>query len=171
MKAALILTLGSISVTLDAFTEENLPRLPIYEAEGGYTVAGYPRQKGPYYAPKHLWRVGALVTDDSSTPATTKYRALCCLWEEADYRRRTNAAPWIELQDLTQPFRERSARTRSTCPSPNNTVLTVTYGSLIYQEYFARFWVRFASPIEATPLIGGFIVNFTLEEGPPYLDN
>ena len=156
---ALSLSIGDLSLTLNKFSDRQLPRT-IIEPHSGveYSIWGTTIGDGPVFQPKYVWSVTASVGHCQEQNAE---RMLGAIYAEFDLRRRTmpHENAQIRLIDTNQEIQEKAPRTRAIAPG---TAITTLPGE--YISYFAQFDVWFVQPPSYS--VEGRIrtVNFSLQE-------
>lgn len=130
------LNLNGLTLTLDHFASGRFPRIqpqtsdPETSATGALNVFGY------FHENPHLWEFSARISHADRDK-------LNAIYSEHLYLRRSFGNYKIILTDCTQPFVERSPRTRGIAPSPFNTELANTpYTGFV--QYFATYKVVFS---------------------------
>lgn len=127
----LTLSISSISVTLKRFISYD--RILADTGLTEYSIVGTPLNSGPFYEPKHIWTVSAMVTIE-------QWRALGAIFGECDRLRRTQGNYSITVDDSIQDFIEQGTRTRALAAGGTQTYFT---GGVAYQ---ARFYARMFEP-------------------------
>ncbi|MEH2201179.1 hypothetical protein [Nostoc sp.] len=127
----LALSISGISVTLKRFVSYD--RLLADTGQTEYSIVGTPLDSGPFYEPKHIWTISAMVTIE-------QWRALGAIFGECDRLRRTQGNYSIIVDDSIQDFIEQGAGTRAIAAGGTRTYFT---GGVSYP---ARFYARMFEP-------------------------
>ena len=136
------LTLGELTVTLDGFQGEDFPRAKVEPMRPETSALGSFISYGRFYEDRHLWNCVAVISPE-------KARILDALYWEHHRLRRTFAPAHFLLIDTTQPFQERSPRTRAIAPAPFNQPTTVATSFI---SYYAQFYAWFDAQPQFTLL-------------------
>lgn len=100
------LSIGSLSVTFDKFTNTDYPRIRVTPATVEYSAYGTPALGGPYHDQKHLWSFNCHCS-------STQRNLIEAVAAEFDYRRRNLLDADILLEDTTSLLVEKSPITRA----------------------------------------------------------
>lgn len=100
------LSIASLSVTFDKFTNTEYPRIKVNPATVEYSSFGTPALGGTYYESKHLWSFTAFCD-------RIQRNQIEAIAFESDYRRRNLLDADILLEDTTAKFIERAPQTRT----------------------------------------------------------
>lgn len=123
---SLKLTLGTLSVTFDKFTNTDYPRIKVNPATVEYSAAGTVALGGAHFESKHLWNFQAFC----DRTQRNLIEAIAC---ESDYRRRSQLLDAdILLEDTTAVFIERAPQTRANV----GIVDTIDGGFLVFDAIF-----------------------------------
>lgn len=127
----LVLTTSGISVTLKKFTAYDRTLASTGDTE--YSIVGTPLDSGPFYEPKHIWAISAIVTD-------TERRKLAAIFTKCDSLRRAQGNYRITVEDSIENFIEDGGRTRALASGGGVTSFS---GGV---EYPAAFYARMFEP-------------------------
>ncbi|WP_445634553.1 hypothetical protein NSTC745_06374 [Nostoc sp. DSM 114161] len=127
----LTLAISGISVTLKKFISYD--RVLADTGQTEYGIVGTPLDSGPFYEPKHIWTISAIVT-------LQEWRALGAIFGECDRLRRTQGNYRITVDDSIQDFIEQATRTRALAAGGTQTTFM---GGVSYP---ARFYARMFEP-------------------------
>ncbi|QKQ75595.1 hypothetical protein [Nostoc sp. TCL240-02] len=127
----LTLSISGISVNLKRFVSYD--RILADTGQTEYSIVGTPLDSGPFYEPKHIWTISAMVTIE-------QWRGLGAIFGECDAKRRNQGNYSITVDDSIQDFIEQGARTRALAAGGSQTTFT---GGVSYP---ARFFARMFEP-------------------------
>lgn len=119
------LSIGTLSVTFDKFTNTEYPRIKVNPATVEYSAFGTVALGGSYYESKYLWNFQAFCD-------FTQRNLIEAIAEEFDYRRRNLLDAGILLEDTTAKFIERAPQTRANVGS----IDLIDGGYLAYDAVF-----------------------------------
>ncbi len=119
------LSIGSLNVTFDRFTNTEYPRIKVNPATVEYSAAGTVALGGLYHEQKYLWSFTAFCD-------RTQRNLIEAIAEEFDYRRRNLFDADILLEDTTALIVERAPQTRVNVGA----VDTIASGYLAYHAAF-----------------------------------
>jgi len=147
----LTLSISSISVTIKRFISYD--RTLATTGETDYSIVGTPLDSGPFYEPKHIWTISAMVTQD-------QWYAIGAIFGECDRLRRTQGNYRIAVDDSIQDFIEQGYRTRALALGGGQTNFT---GGVAYP---ARFYARMLEPKSQWQKNGlyPYVASFVLRE-------
>lgn len=152
---SLTLSLNGLSLKLNKFTDNKLPRAVI-DPYGGveYSIYGTPIGDGPAFEPKFVWAVTAFVDKDQE-------RLIGAIYAEFDRLRRTQPyqSANILLIDINQEYQEKLPRTRALAPDT-----TQQFVGAAHVSYFAQFYVWMVKPPELVENGIWRTVTLTLQE-------
>jgi hypothetical protein len=146
----LTLSISGISVNLKRFVSYDRTLADTGVTE--YSIVGTPLDSGPFYEPKHIWTISAMVTIE-------QWRALGAIFGECDRLRRQQGNYRITVDDSIQDFVEQGARTRAIASGGSQTSFT---GGVSYP---ARFYARMFEPRsqwqrnQLYPYVTGFVLR------------
>lgn len=153
------LSISGFSVTVVPLTG-TIPRVDAAQNNISRSAYGTPYIGGLFYEKPYSWsgRFYMLLED------ATKLEVI---FEESDYRRRTQSGDWrITLEDTTHPIKERSPKTRDRVDGTPQEFIENSYGSIEYINYFAKFYVWMPERPRFELIQNGlyYLVDFSLEE-------
>lgn len=100
------LSIASLSVTFDKFTNTEYPRIKVNPVTVEYSAHGTVALGGPLYESKYLWSFQAFCD-------FSQRNLIEAIANEFDYRRRNLMDADIMLEDTTAKFIERAPQTRT----------------------------------------------------------
>ncbi|MGL5923256.1 hypothetical protein [Chroococcidiopsis sp.] len=121
------LSIGSLSVTFDKFTNTDYPRIKVNPATVEYSAAGTVALGGPYHEQKHLWSFNCHCD-------RTQRNLIEAIAAEFDYRRRNLLDADILLEDTTSLLVERAPISRAMVQ--NTATDSIAEGYLCYYAKF-----------------------------------
>lgn len=121
------LSIGSLSVTFDKFTNTDYPRIKVTPATVEYSAFGNPALGGPYHDQKHLWNF-------TCHCSSTQRNLIEAIAAEFDYRRRNLLDADILLEDTTSLLVERAPISRAIVE--NTATDSIAEGYLCYYAKF-----------------------------------
>lgn len=148
----LTLSISGLSVNLEKFTNDELPRSRVSAPATEYSAAGNSVGFGPAFESKFVW-AGTVVL--SATDAAT----LQLIYDEAEYQRLQGSDNSVLVNDLTQQYQERAPRSRAIVPATSETAIAPNW-----VRYYAQFRARFTEPLK-TSITGKIcLVTFAMTE-------
>lgn len=147
----LTLTISGISVTLTKFISYDRTLASTGDTE--YSIVGTPLDSGPFYEPKHIWTISAMVT-------AAERQKLGAIFTKCDSLRRSQGNYRIKVEDSIENFLEDGGRTRAL--ASGGSVASFSGGV----EYPAGFYARMFEPKYQWQRNGvyPYIASFVLRE-------